>query len=57
MSTGTLATMVIAVCLVGFILYRQVTERPVSQRGMALPALLGALASRRLSRHRTGSGG
>jgi hypothetical protein len=43
MSTSTLATVVIAVCLVGFIVYRQMGQRLVSQRGLLLPALLGIL--------------
>ncbi len=43
MSTSTLATIVIAFCLVGFILYRQMGQRLVSQRGLLLPALLGVL--------------
>ena len=43
MSTSTLTTIVIALCLVGFIMYRQMARRLVSQRGLLLPALLGIL--------------
>lgn len=43
MSTSIFTTIVIALCLVGFIMYRQMTQRLVSQRGLALPALLGVL--------------
>lgn len=43
MLTSTLTTIVIAFCLVGFIVYRQMGQRLVSQRGLLLPALLGVL--------------
>lgn len=43
MSTSTLSTLVIALCLIGFIMYRQMARRLVSQRGLLLPALLGVL--------------
>lgn len=43
MSTSTLTTIIIAFCLVVFIVYRQMGRRLVSQRGLLVPALLGVL--------------